>query len=513
MRVFVGQPLPEPSTSELLSGHEVVTGKGGLAPEEVSVHLAVADAFLPTPRERVSREVLGAAPRLAIVATCSVGTDHIDLAACRERGIVVSNTPGVLTDATADLAFALILSVTRRMTEGEALARSGTWDGWKPLELLGKGLQGKTLGIYGMGRIGTAVARRGEAFGMRILGMTEKDGPDLFERLLAESDVLSIHVPLTPGTRGRFGRAEFSRMKRGAFLVNTARGPIVEEEALATALEEGRLGGAGLDVYREGALHPSAPPRAEGRHSPPAPRLGDDRDATRDGAYGLGRDRALLPGRAASPSGRLNRPAHLSPPPPTGYRRPDMETDASRPSLRFDVVVLGGAIAGSSAALLLRRWQPELSVLVLEKGTAFDWKVGESTVEISAYFLTRVLKLYDYLTRDQVTKQGFRYWFHNGDVRRLREASEVGPSQLARTPGLSARPLPPRRARLSASRPRRARKSGAPPGPPSSGSGTRPARRRTWSSSSAAGSGSRCGPDGSWTPPGGPRRSPGRRGS
>ncbi len=257
MRVFVGQPLPEPSTSELLSGHEVVTGKGGLAPEEVSVHLAIADAFLPTPRERVSREVLGAAPRLSIVATCSVGTDHIDLAACRERGIVVSNTPGVLTDATADLAFALILSVTRRMTEGEALARSGTWDGWKPLELLGTGLQGKTLGIYGMGRIGTAVARRGEAFGMRILGMTEKDGLDRFERLLAESDVLSIHVPLTPGTRGRFGRAEFSRMKRGAFLVNTARGPIVEEEALATALEEGRLGGAGLDVYeKEPSIHP-----------------------------------------------------------------------------------------------------------------------------------------------------------------------------------------------------------------------------------------------------------------
>ena len=125
----------------------------------------------------------------------------------------------------------------------------------------------------------------------------------------------------------------------------------------------------------------------------------------------------------------------MSPPPLTGYRRPQMETDAGRPSLRFDVVVLGGAIAGSSAALLLRRWQPELSVLVLEKGTAFDWKVGESTVEISAYFLTRVLKLYDYLTRDQVTKQGFRYWFHNGDVRCLREASEVGPSQLARTPG------------------------------------------------------------------------------
>lgn len=257
MRVFVGQPLPEPSISELLAGHEVVIGKGGLPAEEISSHLAVADAFLPTPRERVTREVLAAAPRLVVVATCSVGTDHIDLAACRERGLAVANTPGVLTEATADLAWALILAVTRRMPEGEALVRSGSWDGWKPLELLGTGLQGKTLGIFGMGRIGTAVARRGEAFGMRLLGMTEEDGPELFERLLAESEVLSIHVPLSGATRGRFGRRELFRMKRGAYLVNTARGPIVDEEALVLALEAGHLGGAGLDVYeKEPAVHP-----------------------------------------------------------------------------------------------------------------------------------------------------------------------------------------------------------------------------------------------------------------
>ena len=257
MKIFVGQPLPEPSTTELLSGHDVVIGRGGLPPEEVSTHLSVSDALLPTPNERVSREVLDTAPRLSIVATCSVGTDHIDLAACRERGIVVANTPGVLTDATADLAWALILSVTRRMPEGEAVLRSGRWEGARALDLLGTGLQGKTLGIYGMGRIGSAVARRGEAFGMRLLGMREGDGPVRFERLLAESDVLSIHAPLTPRTRGRFGRAEFARMKRGAFLVNTARGPIVDEEALVTALEEGRLGGAGLDVYEnEPFVHP-----------------------------------------------------------------------------------------------------------------------------------------------------------------------------------------------------------------------------------------------------------------
>ncbi|MGE5346758.1 MAG: 2-hydroxyacid dehydrogenase [Acidithiobacillales bacterium] len=262
--VFVGQALPEPSICELLSPFEVVVGRGSLPAEEVRAHLAGADAFLPTPRERVTREILAAAPHLKIVASCSVGTDHIDLPACREKGIVVTNTPGVLTEATADLAWALILAVTRRLYEGEALARSGAWDGWKPLQLLGTGLQGKTLGIYGLGRIGTAVARRGEAFGMRVLGMTEVDGADRFERLLAESDVLSLHAPLTTATQGRFGREELFRMKTGAVLVNTARGPIVNEAALVAALEAGHLRGAGLDVYEnEPAIHPGLLGRAD----------------------------------------------------------------------------------------------------------------------------------------------------------------------------------------------------------------------------------------------------------
>jgi glyoxylate reductase len=255
--VFVGQPLPEPSVSELLAEFDVVVGRGSLAPDEIREHLGRADALLPTPRERVTRALLAAAPRLRIVASCSVGTDHVDLPACRERGVVVTNTPGVLTEATADLAWTLILAVTRRLPEGEALVRSGAWDGWKPLELLGMGLEGKTLGIYGMGRIGTAVARRGEAFGMRVLGMVEEDGSERFERLLGESDVLSLHAPLTPSTRGRFGRAEISRMKRRAILVNTARGPLVDEEALVEALEAGHLRGAGLDVYeKEPVIHP-----------------------------------------------------------------------------------------------------------------------------------------------------------------------------------------------------------------------------------------------------------------
>lgn len=257
MKIFVGQPLLEPSTSELLAGHDVVIGTGSLPESEIAEHLAVADAFLPTPCERVTREVLSRAPRLRIVASCSVGVDHIDLAACRERGISVTNTPGVLTEATADLAFALILAVARRMHEGEALLRSGRWDGWKPFELLGTSLDGKTLGIYGLGRIGTAVARRGEAFGMRTFGVVEGDSSARFEALLAASDVLSIHAPLTPATRGRFSRRELSAMKRGAILINTARGPLVDEAALVEALEAGHLRGAGLDVYeKEPAVHP-----------------------------------------------------------------------------------------------------------------------------------------------------------------------------------------------------------------------------------------------------------------
>jgi glyoxylate reductase len=256
MKVFVGQPLVEPSTRDLLAGHAVVTGAGSLPRTEWPL-LADADALLPTPRERITEEVLAAAPQVRIVASHSVGVDHVDLAACRARGVLVTNTPDVLTDATADLAFALILAVARRLHEGEALARSGTWDGWKPQELLGVSLAGKTLGIYGMGRIGRAVALRGEAFGMDVMGFDREGTEEEFRRFLLKVDVLSIHAPLTEETRGRFGEREFLRMKEGAILVNTARGPIVDEEALVAALHSKRLLGAGLDVYQlEPKIHP-----------------------------------------------------------------------------------------------------------------------------------------------------------------------------------------------------------------------------------------------------------------
>jgi glyoxylate reductase len=256
VKVFVGRPLVEPSTAEILAGHDVVFGAGGLPASEWPL-LAAVDVLLPTPGECVTEAILAAAPHLGLVASHSVGVDHVDLEACRRRGIRVTNTPDVLTEATADLAWALILAVARRIREGEALVRSGSWDGWKPRELLGVSLQGKTLGIYGMGRIGRAVARRGEAFGMRVVAFDRGQSEEDFGEFLSKVDVLSIHVPLTDATRGRFGEREFRRMKEAAILVNTARGPIVDETALVAALSSKRLLGAGLDVYqREPQIHP-----------------------------------------------------------------------------------------------------------------------------------------------------------------------------------------------------------------------------------------------------------------
>ncbi len=249
MKIFVGQPLVEPSTTEILAKHTVVTGAGNLPRSEWQL-LEDADALLPTPRERVTADVLAAAPRVRIVASHSVGVDHVDLAACRARGVVVTNTPDVLTDATADLAFALILAVARRLPEGEALARSGVWDGWKPRELLGVSLQGKTLGIYGYGRIGKAVAKRGEAFGMIVRSHDKGGSESELREFLSKVDVLSIHAPLTEETRGRFGEREFLRMKKGSIVVNTARGPLIDEQALVAALHSKHLFGAGLDVFQ-----------------------------------------------------------------------------------------------------------------------------------------------------------------------------------------------------------------------------------------------------------------------
>ena len=206
-------------------------------------------------------------PNLRIVANVAVGYNNIDLVAAEMRKVLVTNTPGVLTDATADLTWALILATARRLIEGVDLVRSGQWTGWHPEQLLGLELRGRTLGLFGAGRIGQAVGRRAVPFGLRILYTARTPKPE-FERetgatrvdptrLFAESDILSLHVPASPETKGIINGESLARMKRGAILINTARGDLIREEALATALELGQLGAAGLDVYTdEPTIHP-----------------------------------------------------------------------------------------------------------------------------------------------------------------------------------------------------------------------------------------------------------------
>ena len=206
-------------------------------------------------------------PQLRIVANVAVGYNNVDVVAAEMRGVMVTNTPGVLTEATADLTWALILATARRLVEGVDLVRSGKWTGWHPEQLLGMELRGRTLGLLGAGRIGQAVGRRAPAFGMRVLYAARTAKPE-FERetgatrvdtsrLLTESDIVSLHVPSSPETQGIINGEALARMKAGALLINTARGDLVREEALAIALERGHLGGAGLDVYTdEPAIHP-----------------------------------------------------------------------------------------------------------------------------------------------------------------------------------------------------------------------------------------------------------------
>jgi glyoxylate reductase len=196
----------------------------------------------------------------------AVGYDNIDVAAATERGILVTNTPGVLTETTADLAFALILGFARRLVEGERVVREGRWPLWRPTFFLGRDVHGATLGIVGLGAIGLAVARRARGFGMKVLYASRTRKPDAerelglewrsLEELLEQSDYVSLHIALTPETRGIIGREQFARMQPTAVLVNTARGGVVDQDALVEALQERRIGGAALDVF---AVEPIAP--------------------------------------------------------------------------------------------------------------------------------------------------------------------------------------------------------------------------------------------------------------
>jgi glyoxylate reductase len=228
--------------------------------------LCQADAAIVTLGDRIDAETIHAATRLKILANYAVGYNNINLAAARQRGLIVTNTPDVLTDATADLTWALLLATARRIIEGDALVRSGRWTGWSPTQLLGAEVSGKTLGIIGMGRIGQAVAHRALGFRMPVRYHTREPlATSSLSRewehrslrdLLGEADVVTIHVPLTPATQHLIGVRELAWMRPTAYLINTARGPIIDEWALADALKLGIIAGAGLDVYeREPAIH------------------------------------------------------------------------------------------------------------------------------------------------------------------------------------------------------------------------------------------------------------------
>ncbi|MGA2300234.1 MAG: D-glycerate dehydrogenase [Candidatus Acidiferrum sp.] len=218
--------------------------------------------------EKVDERLLRAAPKLRIAANVAVGFDNIDVAACTKRGVVATNTPGVLDETTADFAWTLLMAVARRLGEGEQLARSGNWKGWNLDQLCGADIWGKTLGIVGFGRIGRAVARRALGFNMKVIYTDAVRAPEDAEKpvgatfqdmntLLAEADFISLHVPLLAETRGLFDAPKFFRMKPTTFLINTSRGPVVDEAALVAALESKKIAGAALDVYEnEPFIHP-----------------------------------------------------------------------------------------------------------------------------------------------------------------------------------------------------------------------------------------------------------------
>jgi glyoxylate reductase len=254
--VLLTRRIPSSVLTLLEAEHTVdlFTGDSAIPRDELIRRVADKDALICTLTDKIDGEVMDAAPALKIVANIAVGYDNLDVPAARQRGIIVTNTPDVLTEATAELTWALILGIARRVTEGDRLIRAGAWKRWGLDFMLGMELRGKQLGIIGRGRIGRAVAAKAPAFGMRAVFAKHDMSLD---ELLVTSDIVSIHAPSTPETRHLINKRTLARMKRSAILVNTARGALVDEEALAWALTEHLIAGAALDVYeREPADQP-----------------------------------------------------------------------------------------------------------------------------------------------------------------------------------------------------------------------------------------------------------------
>jgi glyoxylate reductase len=263
-KIFVTLRIAAPALARLAAVARVDLWSGDTSPphDELLRRITDADGILSMLADRLDAATIAAAPRLSVISNYAVGFDNIDLRAATERGIAVGHTPGVLTETTADLAFALLMAAARRVAEGDRYVREGRWRTWGPEILLGRDLFGATLGIIGFGAIGQAMARRGTGFKMRVLytARSLKEGVAAqrvgLEELLRESDFVSIHVPLTAETRHMLGAREFAIMKPGAIVINTSRGAVIDQKALAASIRSGYLGGAGLDVTDPEPIEP-----------------------------------------------------------------------------------------------------------------------------------------------------------------------------------------------------------------------------------------------------------------
>jgi glyoxylate reductase len=299
-RCFVTRDLPGPALDRLRAEHEVEVWRDRMPPPRADLErgAATAEGLLCLLTDPIDAELIASCPSLRAIANCAVGTDNVEIAAATARGIPVGNTPEVLTDSTADLAVALMLAISRRLCEGERAVREGEWLTWEPAWLLGRDLNGAAVGIVGEGRIGGAAARRLEGFGCRI-AFAGRGDPEALEKLLGDSDFVSVHCPLTPETRGLIGEAELRAMKPTAYLVNTARGPIVDQGALARALREGWIAGAALDVTDPEPLSPTDPLLAA-PNLLVIPHLGSATHRTREAMASISVDN-LLAGLAGEP--------------------------------------------------------------------------------------------------------------------------------------------------------------------------------------------------------------------